>query len=88
MRANLRQLAPRNCSAKRHASAVLPMLRVCAGLILVPLLLGACSSMSAEECSVLDWRSVGYEDGVAGLPGNHTSVNIAKPVPSMALVPI
>jgi hypothetical protein len=27
--------------------------------------------MSAEECSVLDWRSVGYEDGVAGLPGNH-----------------
>ncbi len=27
--------------------------------------------MSAEECSVLDWRSVGYEDGVAGLPGSH-----------------
>lgn len=27
--------------------------------------------MSAQECSVLDWRSVGYEDGVAGLPGSH-----------------
>ena len=47
------------------------MLRVGAGLVLVPLLLGACTSMSAEECSVLDWRSVGYEDGVAGLPGSH-----------------
>lgn len=47
------------------------MLRVGAGLILIPLLLGACSSMSAQECSVLDWHSVGYEDGVAGLPGNH-----------------
>jgi hypothetical protein len=47
------------------------MLRISAGLILIPLLLSACSSMSAQECSVLDWRSVGYEDGVAGLPGSH-----------------
>ena len=42
-----------------------------ASLVLVTVLLSACTSMSAEECSVLDWRSVGYEDGVAGLPGSH-----------------
>jgi hypothetical protein len=49
---------------------MLPVLRG-ASVALIPVLLSACSSMSAEECSVLDWRSVGYEDGVAGLPGNH-----------------
>jgi Protein of unknown function (DUF2799) len=32
--------------------------------------LGACSSMSATECQALDWRAVGYEDGVAGYPAN------------------
>lgn len=47
------------------------MLRVTISLVVVTMLLGACSSMTAEECSVLNWRSVGYEDGVAGLPGNH-----------------
>ena len=71
MRVDLRHLLLRICSAKRQTRALLPMLRACAGLVLVPLILGACTSMSAEECSVLDWRSVGYEDGVAGLPGNH-----------------
>jgi Protein of unknown function (DUF2799) len=55
----------------RHMTSMLPILRITASLVLVPVLLGACTSMSAEECSVLDWRSVGYEDGVAGLPGNH-----------------
>jgi hypothetical protein len=55
----------------RYTRALLPILRVTASLVLAPMFLGACSSMSAEECSVLDWHSVGYEDGVAGLPGNH-----------------
>jgi hypothetical protein len=55
----------------RYTTSMLPILRITAGLILVPVLLGGCTSMSAEECSVLDWRSVGYEDGVAGLPGSH-----------------
>lgn len=55
----------------RYPIGMLPVLRITASLLVVPVLLGACSSMSAEECSVLDWRSVGYEDGVAGLPGNH-----------------
>jgi Protein of unknown function (DUF2799) len=57
----------------RYMTPMLPILRITTSLVLVPVLLGACSSMSAEECSVLDWRSVGYEDGVAGLPGNHIS---------------
>ena len=34
-------------------------------------LLGACSSqMSKDECRTVDWRTVGYEDGVAGRPGD------------------
>jgi hypothetical protein len=34
-------------------------------------LLGGCaSSMSKDECRMVDWRTVGYEDGVAGRPGN------------------
>lgn len=40
-------------------------------LILAPFALGACSSMSAKECSVVDWRSIGYEDGVHGYAGDH-----------------
>lgn len=34
------------------------------------LLFGGCASMSKEECLVTDWRTVGYEDGVAGYSGN------------------
>jgi hypothetical protein len=34
-------------------------------------LLGGCASkMSKEECRMVDWRTVGYEDGVAGQPGD------------------
>jgi len=35
------------------------------------LLVGACASkMSKDECRTVDWRTVGYEDGVAGQPGD------------------
>ena len=35
------------------------------------LLLGACASkMSKDECRSVDWRTVGYEDGVTGQPGD------------------
>ena len=35
------------------------------------LMLGACTSqMSKDECRTVDWRTVGYEDGVAGRPGD------------------
>jgi hypothetical protein len=32
--------------------------------------LGGCSSMSEKECLATDWRTVGYEDGVAGRSGD------------------
>jgi hypothetical protein len=34
------------------------------------LLSGCASKMSKEECRTVDWRTVGYEDGVAGQPGD------------------
>jgi len=35
--------------------------------ILVPMLaLTGCAGMSEQQCAVTDWRSVGFEDGVAG----------------------
>ncbi len=40
------------------------------GLMLVMLALGGCSSMSKNECLTVDWRTVGYEDGVDGYPGD------------------
>jgi hypothetical protein len=36
-------------------------------LALDTLLLAACSTtMNKDECRTVDWRTVGYEDGVAG----------------------
>lgn len=40
-------------------------------LVLVALTIGGCSSMSKTECLATDWRTIGYEDGVAGYPGDH-----------------
>jgi hypothetical protein len=42
-----------------------------ASLALVALSVTGCSSMSKTECLATDWRTIGYEDGVAGYPGNH-----------------
>jgi hypothetical protein len=40
-------------------------------IALFTLLLGACATkMSKDECRTVDWRTVGYEDGVAGQPGD------------------
>ncbi|MDJ0944844.1 MAG: DUF2799 domain-containing protein [Kiloniellales bacterium] len=36
-------------------------------LLLFLLAVSGCSGMSAEECSVADWRAIGYEDGAKGL---------------------
>ncbi|MGD9598097.1 MAG: DUF2799 domain-containing protein [Steroidobacteraceae bacterium] len=41
-----------------------------AGLAVAALALGGCASMSANECRAVDWRTVGYEDGVAGYSGD------------------
>lgn len=38
--------------------------------VLPALLLAGCAAMSKEECRTVDWRTVGYEDGVAGRAGN------------------
>jgi hypothetical protein len=35
--------------------------------VLATLALGACSSMSPEECAATDWTAIGYEDGARGL---------------------
>ena len=44
------------------------MLRASAALVL--LALGGCATMDREECLTVDWRTVGYEDGVAGYSGD------------------
>ena len=35
-------------------------------LLLFLLAVSGCSGMSVEECSVADWRAIGYEDGASG----------------------
>lgn len=32
--------------------------------------IGGCASMSESECLTVDWRTIGFEDGVAGYPGD------------------
>lgn len=40
-------------------------------LALATVALAGCSSqMTKDECRTVDWRTVGYEDGVAGRPGD------------------
>jgi hypothetical protein len=41
-----------------------------AALIVVGAWLSGCAAMSKEECRTVDWRTVGYEDGVAGRAGD------------------
>src|SRR6476620_8695628 len=40
---------------------------------LLMLVTSACSTMSKEECLAVDWRTIGYEDGVAGYSGDRIS---------------
>lgn len=35
--------------------------------------LGGCASMNKDECLALDWRTIGYEDGVAGHSGDRVA---------------
>jgi hypothetical protein len=37
------------------------------------LAISGCASMSKQECRVVDWRTVGYEDGTAGRSGDTIS---------------
>lgn len=40
-------------------------------LVVTLLALSGCASMSKDECLAVDWKTVGYEDGVEGYPGDH-----------------
>jgi hypothetical protein len=44
------------------------MLRASAAMLLFAL--SGCATMDREECLTVDWRTVGYEDGVAGYSGD------------------
>jgi hypothetical protein len=44
--------------------------RICTSLALITFAMAGCSTMSKNECLTVDWRTVGYEDGVAGYPGD------------------
>jgi len=37
--------------------------------------MAACSTMSESECRTIDWRTIGYEDGVAGYSGDRIGVH-------------
>lgn len=41
-----------------------------AAMALAALALGGCASMNKNECLAVDWKTVGYEDGVAGHSGD------------------
>ena len=38
--------------------------------LVLALALSGCATMSKDECLTVDWRTVGYEDGVAGRSGD------------------
>lgn len=40
-------------------------------LVIATSLLAGCAGMSKDECLTVDWRTIGYEDGVEGRPGDH-----------------
>jgi hypothetical protein len=39
-------------------------------LLVAPLILGGCASMTPEQCRLADWRQIGYADGAQGLSGS------------------
>ena len=46
------------------------MRTVAMGWICASLALAGCATLSKDECLMVDWRTVGYEDGVAGRTGD------------------
>jgi hypothetical protein len=53
-------------------------LAICATGALVAALLGGCSTgMGRDECVAADWRTIGYEDGLHGLPADRIGVHRA-----------
>ncbi len=54
--------------------------------VCVALTLSGCASMSKDECRVVDWRTVGYEDGAAGR-GSDTIGRYRKACASVGVAP-
>jgi hypothetical protein len=44
--------------------------RSIAGLSFVALAMSGCATMNRNECVAVDWKTIGYEDGVAGYSGD------------------
>ena len=44
-------------------------------LLIAVLLMAGCASMGKDECLQADWRTIGYEDGSRGYPGNRIGVH-------------
>jgi uncharacterized small protein (DUF1192 family) len=44
--------------------------KLCAGSLVAMLALTGCASMNKDECLTVDWRTIGFEDGVAGYSGD------------------
>jgi len=48
----------------------------CTGAMLAAALLGGCSSgLDKAQCQTADWRTIGYEDGLRGLPAERIGVH-------------
>ena len=43
--------------------------KLCAAALVATLALSGCASMDKDECLTVDWRTIGFEDGVAGYSG-------------------
>ena len=48
----------------------------CASVMLAAALLGGCASgLDKDQCQTADWNTIGYEDGLHGLPADRISVH-------------
>lgn len=45
------------------------------GLVVLTIVLAGCATLSKDECLMVDWRTVGYEDGVAGRTGDRIGLH-------------
>jgi Protein of unknown function (DUF2799) len=46
------------------------VLRFVAGMLAATLLVGCATGLGKDECRTADWRTIGYEDGLRGLPAD------------------
>ncbi|NLG76101.1 MAG: DUF2799 domain-containing protein [Xanthomonadaceae bacterium] len=44
-------------------------------LLIASVAIGGCATMSEQECLTVDWRTIGYEDGVAGYSGDRIGLH-------------